>query len=62
MAVISYDYVLLAEGSEAALAQHVLWGFMLMTIAVFGNGSLAVDRLWSKRPDKQPLAVASRPA
>lgn len=62
MAVISYAYVLLAEGSEAALAQHVLWGFMLMTIAVFGNGSLAVDRLWSKRPDKQPLAVASRPA
>lgn len=62
MAVVSYAYVLLAEGSEAALAQHVLWGFMLLTVAVFGNGSLALERLWSKRPDKQPLAVASRPA
>ncbi|MBK7355957.1 MAG: DoxX family protein [Propionivibrio sp.] len=61
MAVISYAYVLLAEGSEAALAQHVLWGFMLVTIALFGNGSLALERFWFKNQDKQPLAAASRP-
>ena len=35
MAVISYRQVLLAEGSEAALGQHVLWGFMLLMLAVF---------------------------
>jgi putative oxidoreductase len=44
MAVISYAHVLLAEGFEAALAQHVLWGFMLLVIAVFGNGPIALDR------------------
>jgi uncharacterized membrane protein YphA (DoxX/SURF4 family) len=45
MAVISYRQVLLAEGFEAALAQHVLWGFMLVVLTVFGNGSIALDRL-----------------
>jgi putative oxidoreductase len=49
MAVISYRQVLLAEGSEAALAQHVLWGFMLLLLIVFGNGPLALDRLIAKR-------------
>jgi putative oxidoreductase len=45
MAVISYAHVLLAEGFEAALAQHVLWGFMLVLLAVFGNGAFALDRI-----------------
>ena len=49
MAVISYRQVLLAEGFEAALAQHVLWGFMLLILVVFGNGPLAVDRLITRR-------------
>jgi putative oxidoreductase len=49
MAVISYRQVLLAEGFEAALAQHVLWGFMLLLLAVFGNGPLALDRLIARR-------------
>jgi putative oxidoreductase len=44
MAVISYRQVLLAEGSEAALGQHVLWGFMLLILAVFGPGRFALDR------------------
>ena len=48
MAVISYSQVLLAEGFEAALAQHVLWGFMLVTLAIYGNGPLALDRLWMR--------------
>src|SRR6516162_6840675 len=48
MAVISYRQVLLAEGSEAALGQHVLWGFMLLTLAVFGPGRIAVDT-WLER-------------
>jgi putative oxidoreductase len=49
MAVISYRQVLLADGSEAALAQHVLWGFMIAVLFVFGNGPLALDRLITKR-------------
>ena len=34
MAVISYRHVLLAEGFEAAIGQHILWGFMLFTLFV----------------------------
>lgn len=49
MAVISYRQVLLAEGFEAALAQHVLWGFMLLLLVVFGNGPIALDRFIGKR-------------
>ena len=44
MAVISYRQVLLAEGFEAALAQHVLWGFMLVMLTVFGLGPISADR------------------
>jgi uncharacterized membrane protein YphA (DoxX/SURF4 family) len=40
--------VLLAEGSEAALAQHVLWGFMLLVLTVLGPGGIAVDS-WLQR-------------
>jgi putative oxidoreductase len=49
MAVISYRQVLLAEGSEAALAQHVLWGFMLLVLAVFGPGKIALDSVLQSR-------------
>jgi len=49
MAVVSYRQVLLAEGFEAALAQHVLWGFMLALLAVFGLGDWSVDRIVGAR-------------
>ena len=49
MAVISYRQVLLAEGSEAALGQHVLWGFMLLILAVFGPGRIALDHWLGQR-------------
>ncbi|MEO8313622.1 MAG: DoxX family protein [Pseudomonadota bacterium] len=49
MAVISYSHVLLSEGFEAALAQHVLWAFMLTMLAVYGNGALSLDRLLLRR-------------
>ena len=45
MAVISYRQVLLAEGSEAALGQHVLWGFMLLVLIFVGSGRITVDAL-----------------
>ena len=49
MAVISYRQVLLAEGFEAALAQHVLWGFMLIVLMVYGPGRLSLDHLLFQR-------------
>jgi putative oxidoreductase len=48
MAVVSYWHVLGSEGFEAALAQHVLWGFMILVIAVFGAGGISLDH-WSGR-------------
>jgi len=60
MAVISYRQVLLAEGSEAALAQHILWGFMLLVLIVFGPGRIAVDS-WLERRNAarcRPLSPA----
>jgi putative oxidoreductase len=56
MAVISYRQVLLAEGSEAALGQHILWGFMYLILAVFGPGRVALDSWLAGR-----LAARCRP-
>lgn len=44
VAVVSYAHVLLAEGSEAALGQHVLWGYLLLVVLVFGPGWFSLDR------------------
>jgi len=63
MAVISYRQVLLAEGSEAALGQHILWGFMLLVLMVAGPGRIAVDSWLERRsgarsrPSTAALAV-----
>src|SRR6267154_1561811 len=54
MAVISYRQVLLAEGYEAALAQHILWGFMLAMLAIYGLGAIAADRLLVSRFVRPP--------
>src|SRR6516225_9298495 len=48
MAVISYRQVLLAEGYEAALGQHILWGFMLLMLIVVGPGRYTLDA-WLER-------------
>ncbi|MCI0432146.1 MAG: DoxX family protein [Gemmatimonadetes bacterium] len=48
MAVVSYAHFLLAEGSEAALGQHALWGVMLLTLAVYGPGKISLDYLLSR--------------
>jgi len=49
LAVISYWHVLGGEGFEAALAQHVLWGYMLAVIAVCGGGALSLDEKLGRR-------------
>ena len=56
MAVISYRQVLLAEGSEAALGQHILWGFMLLVLIVVGPGRITLDAWLEQRS-----AVRHRP-
>ena len=52
MAVISYRQVLLSEGFEAALGQHVLWGFMLLVLTIFGPGKISLDALLERRSQK----------
>lgn len=49
IAVVSYADVLLAEGFEAAIGQHVLWGLMLATVVVFGPGRLSLDDRLARR-------------
>jgi len=58
MAVVSYQQVLLAEGNEAALGSHVLWGFMLSVLVVFGSGAWVLDRFWRKPNSAIPPATA----
>ena len=48
VAVVSYAQVLLAEGSEAALGQHILWGTLLMFSIVFGPGKFSLDHLLNR--------------
>ncbi len=45
LAFISYRHVLLQDGFEAAVGQHVLWGFMLLMLVVHGPGGWSLDRL-----------------
>lgn len=65
MAVVSYAHVLLTEGFEAAVGQHVLWGFALLVLVVFGPGRVSLDH-WvgatvRTRPNA-PKADGSSPA
>jgi putative oxidoreductase len=53
VAVVAYAHVLLGEGFEAALGQHVLWGSMLLTLLLFGPGRLSVDA-WLVRRARGP--------
>ncbi len=45
MAVISYSHVLLSDGFEAALGQHILWGTLTLGLALFGPGAISIDWL-----------------
>lgn len=49
MAVVAYAHVLLTPGFEAALGQHVLWGFMLLVLAVYGPGRFSADNWFGSR-------------
>jgi len=43
LAVVSYAHVLLSDGYEGAIAQHYLWGFMLIYLIVHGPGKWSLD-------------------
>jgi len=43
MAVLS-----LSEIAPAALQQHITWGVLLLTLALYGPGAWAVDRFVNK--------------
>ena len=43
VAVVSYP-----DLSDAGLKDHVLWGTLMLVLAVYGPGKLAVDRLVSR--------------
>jgi putative oxidoreductase len=60
MAVISYAHVLLADGYEAALGNHILWGTLLAGLTVFGPGKISIDALLERRSAARcrPLAPA----
>lgn len=49
MAVVAYWHVLGQEGFEAALGQHVLWGFMILVLCAFGAGRASLDHLLETR-------------
>jgi len=49
MAVVSYWHVLGGDGFEAALAQHVLWGYMLAVILLCGAGAASLDEKLARR-------------
>jgi putative oxidoreductase len=49
LAVMSYAHVLFQQGFEAAVAQHYLWGFMLLVLIFYGPGALSVDGLLARR-------------
>ncbi|HQR70747.1 MAG TPA: DoxX family protein [Burkholderiaceae bacterium] len=49
MAVLSYSHVLFQEGMEAAIGQHILWGSLLVYLAVHGPGAISADRWLSRR-------------
>ena len=58
LAFISYRHVLLGDGFEAALGQHLLWGFMLLTLVVHGPGGWSLDRLLGATRPPRGAAIA----
>ncbi len=62
MAVISYSHVLLAEGYEAALGQHILWGTLLLGLIVFGPGKISIDAWLERARGLQSIRAATNQA
>jgi putative oxidoreductase len=59
MALVSYWHVLGQDGFEAARAQHLLWGYMLGVVAVFGAGPWSLDFLLARRRPAEAVLAAN---
>ncbi len=59
LAVVSYAHVLLEPGFEAAIGQHVLWGCVLLGIAVFGGGRWSADAALERWIRRRAAAAAA---
>jgi putative oxidoreductase len=59
MAVVAYAHVLLAEGFEAALGQHHLWGLALLVLVIHGPGAWSLDGLFARATPRRGFARAS---
>jgi putative oxidoreductase len=62
MAVVSYAHVLLTEGFEAAVGQHVLWGFALLVLVVLGPGRVSLDHLVGRSLHARPKTLKTQMA
>lgn len=56
VAVVSYWRVL--STADAALAQHFLWGTLLLVTLFHGPGRVSLDHLLARRLGQRPLAAA----
>lgn len=60
LAVVAYAHVLLKDGFAAALAQHYLWGLMLLVVVIYGPGKLSLDYLLGRlEARRRPLVPHS---
>ena len=58
MAVVAYAHVIFnPEFGTGAVADHYLWGLMMLIIMVFGPGRLSTDEWLGRRHDKIRSAV-----
>ena len=60
MAVISYSNVLLSEGFEAAIGQHILWGVLTLGLTLFGPGAISIDWLLERRTRSAETRVTQK--
>ena len=56
MAVVAYAHVIFSAGFEASVADHYLWGLMLLAIMIYGPGRLSVDFVLSRVQNKPEAA------
>ena len=59
MAVISCWQVLLADGFEAALGQHVRWGATFVVLIEISAGPLSLGQLLGRRESKLAMMPAA---
>jgi uncharacterized membrane protein YphA (DoxX/SURF4 family) len=58
--VISYSNVLLSEGFEAAIGQHILWGVLTLGLTLFGPGAISIDWLLERRARSAETRVTQK--